>query len=885
MNRKEEIYHVLSQSSKPLSASNVADYLSLERSNVSRYLFELHQDGDIQRIEGRPVLYQVQGTLPQNHLVSFDYLVGLDDSLKIPIQQGKAAMLYPPNGLHTIIFGESGTGKSLFAECMYAFGLASNMLEDKAPFISFNCADYASNPQLLFSHIFGVKKGAFTGADEDKSGLISQANGGILFLDEIHRLPPEGQEMLFTFIDKGEYRPLGESSEVHQARVQIIGATTESSDIFLMTFKRRIPMSITLPPLSERSLEERFNIILLFLRQEATRLNQSIVMDRNALLSFILYHSEGNIGQIKRDLKLVCAKAFLNYRTNEEERLVIQVTDLPLFVQKGLLKKKKNMEALERIVDIHEAEIIVDPGTKDKVWSQDTTQNMDVYTNIDEDVLSLGEFEPGNVDLEALMDKNINQYFDVYVDELSRNDIQKDLIEEDIWKLMDALYHVAEVRLGRQFNQKTRFTFALHLQSSIERIRQNRAIVHPNLNEVRKKYLTEFQVAIELSGMIEEALDVDIPFDEIGFITMFLTLDLSDEQQQDDTTVSVFLLMHGQSTATSMLEAVQELLGTESGVAFNMPLDREVTAMYNDVKQYVLDNKEELSKGVLLLTDMGSLNSFSHMLMEETGVVIKSISMVTTLVVLEAVRLASSGRGLKDIYNNIQLSFESAVHAQFKLKENRPKAVVVACFTGEGVAKKLYERLEPSVKGKDVHLLRLQILEKKTFINRMDELLDTYDIKAIVGTVDVSYPYVPFFSAYDVFQDKGLAQLNELLSEELSVEAIAASLDGAFKEVESPVALLRDVKKSVMTIEKELGLTLTPGVLTGMMLHVAILVDNLLSGEHMRLFHNFTEFKKKHRYDMDIVTMGVSLLEHQYGVSLPEDEVAYLTEMYVKNAV
>ena len=51
-------------------------------------------------------------------------------------------------------------------------------------------------------------------------------------LDEIHRLPPEGQEMLFTFIDKGVYRPLGESGQTYEASVQIIGATTESSENF-----------------------------------------------------------------------------------------------------------------------------------------------------------------------------------------------------------------------------------------------------------------------------------------------------------------------------------------------------------------------------------------------------------------------------------------------------------------------------------------------------------------------------------------------------------------------------------------------------------------------------------------------------------------------------
>src|SRR5699024_7280255 len=96
--------------------------------------------------------------------VSFDSLVGVEGSLKVAVQQAKAAILYPPRGLHTIVFGETGTGKSLFAECMYQFALDSHTIASDAPFVSFNCADYAQNPQLLFGHIFGVKKGAYTGA-------------------------------------------------------------------------------------------------------------------------------------------------------------------------------------------------------------------------------------------------------------------------------------------------------------------------------------------------------------------------------------------------------------------------------------------------------------------------------------------------------------------------------------------------------------------------------------------------------------------------------------------------------------------------------------------------------------------------------------------------
>ncbi|MFM2490152.1 sigma 54-interacting transcriptional regulator [Enterococcus avium] len=72
-----------------------------------------------------------------------------------------------------------------------------------------NCAQYFNNPELLTSQLFGHMKGAFTGAENDHIGIIEAADGGIVFLDEIHRLPPEGQEKLFTHMDKSVFRRVG----------------------------------------------------------------------------------------------------------------------------------------------------------------------------------------------------------------------------------------------------------------------------------------------------------------------------------------------------------------------------------------------------------------------------------------------------------------------------------------------------------------------------------------------------------------------------------------------------------------------------------------------------------------------------------------------------
>src|SRR5699024_1002861 len=146
----------------------------------------------------------------------------------------------------------TGSGKTFFAHAMFQFAKVNHIIASNKELIVFNCADYANNAELLMSHLFGYAKGAFTGAEKEKRGIIDQADGSMLFLDEIHRLPPEGQEMVFYFMDHGTYSRLGESGKQHQADVRIIGATTEDPHSALLdTFVRRIPINIHLPSFEE----------------------------------------------------------------------------------------------------------------------------------------------------------------------------------------------------------------------------------------------------------------------------------------------------------------------------------------------------------------------------------------------------------------------------------------------------------------------------------------------------------------------------------------------------------------------------------------------------------------------------------------------------------
>ncbi|BAO06431.1 MULTISPECIES: sigma 54-interacting transcriptional regulator [Enterococcus] len=895
--RQEEILDLLTENHKGLTATDVAKQLEIDRSNASRYLSDLYKAHYIVKSTGRPVVYSMPPKkiasdkvhVDASTQVTFETLVGENESLKVSIQQAKAAILYPPRGLHTIIFGETGTGKSMFAECMYHFAIDSEMLSPDAPFISFNCADYAQNPQLLFGHIFGIKKGAYTGATQDSQGLMAKADGGILFLDEIHRLPPEGQEMLFTFIDKGVYRPLGESAQVHEASVQIIGATTESSESFLTTFNRRIPMAITLPNLASRSLDERYEIISLFIKQEANRLNQRIDIEKEAILAFMLYDAEGNIGQVKRDLKLVCAKSFLHYRMHQEEKLVIRKEELSLQVQKGLLRIKEVPERLDRFMDSKSQYLTFEPGFADVVWSRDPERNMQVYNDIEEKVMSLSETGGENIDLEALISKDVDAYFQTYVKELTKSTIPKDLLPEDIWRLTNELYDVAEKRLDRIYNQKARFAFALHLQSTLDRVKDGHMIVHPDLNNIRKKFKKEFQVAIDLSTIIEEDQQVEIPFDEIGFISMFLSINLGESEPVKENKVDVLVLMHGRQTASSMLEMAQALLGTTIGQAFNMPLEMEVQSMYEEVLKYVKNRQSNLTNGLILLTDMGSLNTFSDLIYEETGIRTKAITMTSTMIVIEAIRMANVGRSLEDIYQSIQMSFESIVKDQFKIEKQemneRKKAVIVTCFTGEGVAAKLYQRIVPVINQDKVEVIQMQFLERESFKRHIDALLEEYEIKAIAGTVEVDYQNIPFFSAYDVFDDEKLNTLKRIADDEVPTAKIVDSLKDSLNAISSVERLIQALQKAVQQIQADLSIIVEPGVDTGIVIHVAFLIDGLIKHEKLRTFDDFPIFAKMYRLEMDIVRTNLIGIERKYGVKIPEHEIAFITQMFIENKI
>ncbi|MCG7931332.1 MAG: sigma-54 dependent transcriptional regulator [Candidatus Thiodiazotropha lotti] len=210
-----------------------------------------------------------------------------------------------PNDITVLIQGESGSGKELVARAIHAYSHRK-----KHNYVAVDCCTLQEN--LFESELFGHEKGAFTGADKQKKGLIEGAEGGTLFLDEIGEINSSGQAKLLRVLETGQYRRLGSTKDL-TANVRIVAATNRDletmsaegnfrSDLFF----RLNAFNIIIPPLRDRR-DDIPELAAHFVSNHnfSTRVIKNL--SSSAIRSLVSYDWPGNI----RELKNVIERAII----------------------------------------------------------------------------------------------------------------------------------------------------------------------------------------------------------------------------------------------------------------------------------------------------------------------------------------------------------------------------------------------------------------------------------------------------------------------------------------------------------------------------------------------------------------------------------------------
>jgi len=221
----------------------------------------------------------------------------------------------------TLITGETGSGKGVIARLIHDLSA-----RQAAPFYHLNCASLA--PTLVESELFGVKRGAFTDAKEDRIGAFIAAGSGTLFLDEVGELPLEIQAKLLHVLENGRVRPLGSTSEV-PIKARLVAATNRPLEALLSEgrfredlYYRLNVIRIEVPPLRERH-EDIVPLVDLFLGRACERQSRSIVgVSAAAMKRLVAYHWPGNV----RELANLIERAVV---LSEHDTLLPESLDFP----------------------------------------------------------------------------------------------------------------------------------------------------------------------------------------------------------------------------------------------------------------------------------------------------------------------------------------------------------------------------------------------------------------------------------------------------------------------------------------------------------------------------------------------------------------------------
>lgn len=250
--------------------------------------------------------------------------------------------LVAPTKMSVLILGESGTGKEYIARMIH-----DNSNRKSAPFVAVDCGSLSM--ELAPSELFGHKKGSFTSAISDKTGVFVEANGGTVFLDEVGNLSYEVQKQLLRALQEQKVRPVGSASDV-KVDVRIIAATNEDLEKaieegrFRQDLYHRInEFSVNVPPLRER-VEDIEEFCYHFINQANEELSKDV--DKISDDALDVLKQQNWLGNL-RELRNVIRRSVLFATDN-----VLRKENLPEFPKNNKTQKSLN--------DIQENQVVKD---------------------------------------------------------------------------------------------------------------------------------------------------------------------------------------------------------------------------------------------------------------------------------------------------------------------------------------------------------------------------------------------------------------------------------------------------------------------------------------------------------------------------------------------
>lgn len=867
-----------------ITAMELAEGLELSRNVVSHYLNRLLEKGLAVKLGTKPAYWRPcvtaavtqeaeEATRPAVQGDAFSTFIGWDGSCREAVERCRAAVHYPSDGLPILLCGPSGVGKSALAALIHRYAVESGAVEPNAPFITFNCADYANNPQLLSATLFGYRKGAFTGADADREGMLQAAGNGFLFLDEVHRLSAENQEKLFVLLDQGCFRPLGENKDWSYVKVRLICATTEDVDqVLLKTFRRRIPVRADIPPYAARPLNERLRLVYHICRKEAVRLGRDVALE-SAVLDYLLdFSQEGNIGALINLIKLTCAGSFHRQEGGGPLRLEawnLPVDDLRLPTGNGQARPRREPLTVWRDERAAEAGIAHDPAwkqsglntfwnsvTEDRGWELEEVRGAFRETDsyFAQANLYAREFTGMGRAFIQLFERACATVCDRY-----------GISDKELLPKLDCWYLKSRARELSKVPSASAFVAYLHRKCP--------------------------RTAYVMDRMLE-ALDRELPGDclrrDLFSAALYFLLS---PHVDESCPFHALIVAHGDSTATSVASVTNRMCRSFVFEGIDMPMDTSVDTVIERVNEYI--DKCDTRQGMILLVDMGSLSRMYGSIKNRLKGDLLIVNNMTTAIALDIGIKIVGHSPFKKIAEYAKTGY--VVQSQYYEGLALDKNVVISCISGLGIAEKLREIVREYVNTDILEIVTMDYRALKRNVDKGDHsqfkntqvILTTSELAGGTGLPILYLPdlWTPegeqkLWRALSAGVDQaGFEKLKEELFKFFSIEGVSSRLSFL-----NPSVIIGEVDGILRAYEQHYSLKLESFRRLNLFLHISVMIERLLVGD--KLYTESAQSGDSTAGELEAfyeVSRGIfGGIIAKYHIELAQGELALLYELLMK---
>lgn len=844
---KEKVYdfiklHADGECEGGVSTVYIAEAMDLQRTNVSSILNQLVADGKVQKSNGRPVLYSIHRNPSGNSGDCFSDLIGSSGSLKQAVQLAKAAVLYPQRSLNSLIVGARGTGKSRLAKRMYRFAIDREVIPAGAPYLHIDCHDYQTNENLA----------------AELEEVWKNAANGVVFLDNIQFLSGRARKKVLEYI---------QSPNRNYAVIVSCTDRNQLADEFLSEF----PVQMELPTLADRPLTERLDMVKHLLLKEAARIKRTLVVRGDLMRCLLLYECEANYYQLKGDIKIGCANAYVREYKNDEE-IQLFASDFANGVRKGFLRYRMHRKEIDELVGFDQSFVF----DGDKVSISEVTDET-LYDRLSKKASALNDTGLNEDEINLILSAEVERAFGKYQQDLVRDVANKKqlevLVDSRLIPLVEEFLQDAEKRLDRRFSSSVFYGLCLHINAVVQGKRGNGQLDKSRIAEILGYHKKEYLLSAELAESIAKEYHIELPMEEIILITMFLCFK-NEEAPQSGKPVVLFAF-YGEGIATAIAKTISSMTQMDNVFSFELAYEKASAETYEALKEYITSIHQ--GKGILVVYDSCFLPEMLTEIETELDILIRQVPMPVTTVGIELARRTLTEDNLDKVLRHASKNIGS-VGAYSK------EYIVTLCTTGKGGAEELKRYIERYGQLRDTEVIPMAITDREVLKENFKNLMKTGVIRCVVGTFDPNLFAIPFISISDVFGVKK-ENLPNLLSLEKEAKAridYHAMFDYLGEQLlhtnmDKLKKVLPDTLREINAVLGELSLDTEAGLL----IHISCCIDRLIGNEPTAANPKKKMILAKYEKEFKALLKIVKPLEKTFRIIVNDDEIAnILTIIY-----